>query len=437
MIRARDDAERSVLGAVLLRNQALDAVANLAPEHFHDPKNREVFAAYRALAEASKPIDPVTVERQLEQAGKLKAVGGIAYLTDLLGLVPTADNVAAYATIVRRAAAERELAAGLAEALGKLRGHDDVLDEVVQDISRLAADTHDGVGGEDRHATMAELAPAVWSEMRERIDHATTSGIPTGFPSLDVMVHLRPNVLSILGGRTSTGKSAFARSIADNVSVRGVGVHYFSLEDAREMLVERQLADMARVNLHALGSGMTAQKAGDLAIAVNALSKRRSWAVDDAADMTPQQIGAAVRRRKAELRTELVVVDYVQLVRAEGKNEVERVTNATRGLLRVAREEHVALLLLSQIGRETEKENRAPRLSDLSWSGALEQKASVVLLLHREKGDASKWEASRAHCIVAKNKHGKKDVTVELHFDEATATWRDPKGTQQVLAVGG
>lgn len=428
------EAERSLLGAVLLSDKTLDEWT-VSPDDFGHPTYRAIAGAMRFLASGLQPITPLTVADLLEQRG-LGASVPLEAVADLLASVATSDAgiVRHYSGMVLDAALRRQLQADLGAvsfdlAQGRLSNA-----EAVERTQRAASQVLDRMTRQDRYAAMPELAKELYAELEVRSKDKAISGLATGFGALDEHLGgLRPGVLTVLGGRTSTGKSAMARSIADNLTAAGHGVHYFSLEDSRLMLVERQMADMARVDLSVLAHpadkdhGLRNGDMKNLAAATNRLRARANWGVEDQPVMSSGSIAASVRRRRQELGTRAVVVDYVQLVREKADSPRERVNACLLGLLKLAREENVAVVVLSQVGRDQEKESRMPRLSDLKESGAIEEQASCVLLLHREKDDPKSGAPGKAGVIVAKNKHGARDLWVPLLWDGPTATYRSQR----------
>lgn len=420
-------AERNVLCAALIAPKTIDDWT-IQPEDFGHPKHQEVARSLRLLSAAMQPIDPLAVADDVARRG-ITAVT-LTDVTDLMGATGVCESgpVRFYCGLILDASIERFLrweSSSVASDLGEGRIG---AQEAIARIQQVSGRALERLLRTDRFAVVPEWAKGLWAELEQRTQAERTNGIPTGFAALDEHVGgMRPGVVTVLGGRTSSGKSAFARSIADNASKGGCGVHYFTLEDSALMLVERQVADMARVDLGALASPKGQVTQGDmarLAMAANNLRLRVNWGIEDQPTMSSGSIAASVRRRKAELGTRLVVVDYVQLIREKGESPRERINTALLGLLKLAREENVAVLLLSQVGRDQEKESRPPRLSDLKESGAIEEQASCVLLLHREKDDEKTGRPGRAGVIVAKNKHGARDVWVDLAWDGPTATYR-------------
>lgn len=412
--------ERELLGAALYEPRLLDEWT-VGPDDFADPKHREIARTMRAMQASLERIDPLTVHEALAHRGLGEAVPQ-AYMLELQAVCLTADPAPTrvYSAKVLEASIGRWLRSETGRVAHELGLGSMSNQEAVEALQRAAGQALDRLTRQDRYSALPAVTKALWTELEHRTTAEQTTGLSTGFPDLDACIGgLRPGVVTVLGGRTSTGKSAFARSLADNLSTAGHGVHYFTLEDTGLMLAERQLADTARIDLADLASPkgrITQGHMAKLAMAANKMRARTNWGIEDQPTMSSGSIAASTRRRKGELGTKVVVVDYVQLVRERGDNPRERINTALLGLLKLAREEQIALLLLSQVGRDQEKESRPPRLSDLKESGAIEEQASCVLLLHRDKESAG--------VIVAKNKHGARDVFVDLDWHGPTATYR-------------
>jgi replicative DNA helicase len=443
------DAEASVLGAVLLRNDALDVI-ELRAEEFYDPRHREVFAAARALQSKHRPIDPVTIEAELERSGKLAAVGGLGFLSELMGSVPTADNVEHYAAIVADAALKRRVIVAASEIAARgfradLSG-EELLGEFYSSATQIEQPTRDS------GVLMADIARETYFELEkslaardrgERPDVALATGIATldallngGFP--------RGN-MHIIAARPSMGKSALARGICASANAQGAGVHVFSTEDKRGAYVRRQFADDADVDLGRLTSvGLDRIEWGRVVAAANDLTKRERWMVDDVRGISISDIALKVKRRRKELRTELVVIDYAQLLVGERgvryESREHQVSEIAKKAARLAGDENVVVLLLSQLNRDSEKrDDKRPSLADLRGSGELEQAADVVLMLHRpewyllkqlESGNANvdrqldMWRG-KGQVLLEKGKNMRAPNATVLQWDAKSATYRD------------
>ncbi len=428
------EAERAVVGAVFLRPQAFDEV-DLEAEDFFDPKLRVIWNALGTMRKEGEPFDPVLVAERLE--GRLAAVGGLTAISSLIGDVPTGDNAPHYANQVRRAALTRRIHDRVSAILRM--GFE--ADELLEALSGVIAGLSQQLGGDaalPMHEACMEAFRHIQAAANERRPGYIGTAIATGLKALDLYGGLRKGVISILAGRPSHGKSSLARTFAANAAMAGVGVHVFSVEDSRGTYAMRQMADMARLDLHSVGlAHLKTAECQRLVDEANRLQPLR-WLVDDSAGLSAQQIGLRVRKHKAKNLTELVVVDYVQLLREKGvKDKRAEVERAAEGLAEVARQEDVALLALSQLSRASEQEQREPGLSDLRETGVLEQVASMVMFAHRpellirdeeaerRKPPEQRVERGVGFVLVRKNKNGESGGRAKFTWDARCATYRD------------
>lgn len=430
------EAETSVLGAILLRENDALAQVDLEPDAFFDPKHRAIFEAMRVIADRGGKVEILGVEAELARREVLRSVGGLEYLSKLLHEAFTDANIAHYAALVAEAARKRAVISGLSDALELARkgsDADEVLEAAYANLNRV------GLGQRDNARSIGE-----WTKVAlQRLNDATAAtsagglvGIPTGLRDVDAQLGgLRRGIVTLLGARPSAGKSAIARVIAGGAHRAGVGGHVFQMEDTGDVYAMRELSDRSHVNLHALNTGRV-NSADVSAVLTHAedLHRAGGWIVDDSAALSSAQIAMRVRKHKRANRTGLVVVDYVQLMSepsVKSPREMDRLTFAIRGLARIAREEDVAMLVLSQLSRKLEdRPDKRPNLADLRESGELEQVARVVLFPFRPevyaKTPAEKAALrGQASLIVAKNTHGKAHFEIPLYWDGATATYRD------------
>jgi len=419
------EAEKSVLGAVLLDNQLLNRVIPILQEQdFYRDSHRRIYRAMVHLTQESAVVDPVTLKDQLSKAGELEAAGGLGYIASLLDGVPRAVNAEHHAKIVK----EKSLLRRLIEETGRisaLAARDegpaaDVLDEAEKAIFRLAEDRLDD--GFQSIQSVAEHAYALVERLTERKE--TITGVPTGFADLDELTSgLQPSELVILAARPSMGKTAFALNIAENAALkhnRVVGV--FSLEMAREQLFLRMLGSQSRVDLHRIRTGRVGNDDWTrMLMAFQTLGEAKIF-IDDAAGQGVMEMRAKARRLKAEHGLDLLVIDYLQLMSGHGRydSRQQEISDISRSLKELAKELRIPVLALSQLSRapETRSEDRhRPRLSDLRESGAIEQDADVVLFIYRPEvyfpNDEDK--KGRAEIIIGKQRNGPID-TVQLVF---------------------
>ena len=413
------EAERSILGAVLLDNNTLNATIELLkPEDFFHDHHRRIYQQMIVLGETQQAIDLVTLSEQLQRAGELESSGGAAYVAQLMDGVPRITNVEHYARIVK----EKSLLRGLIHATHAIQQQaleaeedaDAILDRAESSIFQLA---------EDRVRSGLVTLHDVVTESRERISHIyegghRITGLSTGYDLLDNLTSgFQGSELLILAARPSMGKTAFALNIAENVAVRAnKTVAIFSLEMSKESLLLRLLSADAKIDSHKFRTGhLNQEDKAKIPRSLSHLSDAPLW-IDDAGSATVVEMGAKLRRLKREKGLSLVIVDYLQLVSGRGKfgNRNEEVSSITRGLKGLAKELKVPVLVLSQLTRAPEREDREPRLSDLRESGAIEQDADVVMFIHRpnfykKSDEVSMEERGETDLIIAKQRNGPTD----------------------------
>jgi replicative DNA helicase len=410
------EAERSILGAILLDNHALNAaVEKIRSEDFFLSQHRQIFERMIQLGEKQQAIDVVTLMEDLSRRGELEAAGGIAYLSQLADGLPRVTNVEHYARIVKEKAVLRSLifsASAIQEqALAAGDDADVILDRAESVIFQLAEDRVKVglIGVKELVRDNYERLEKIFSEGRR------ITGLTTGYPGLDnETAGLQPSELIILAARPSMGKTALALNISENVALRlREPVAVFSLEMSKESLLLRLLASEARVDAHKFRTGhMGRDDWGKVTGALTNLADAPLW-IDDSASSTVMEIGAKARRLKRDRGLSLLVVDYLQLVvpthTGRGSNRQEEVSSISRGLKGLAKELKVPVLVLSQLTRAPERDDRKPQLSDLRESGAIEQDADVVLFINRPnfyKNDLPEEDRAKAELIIAKQRNG-------------------------------
>jgi replicative DNA helicase len=410
------EAERSILGAVLLDNHALNAaVEKLRTDDFFLPQHRRIFERMVQLGEKQQAIDTVTLMEDLSRRGELEAAGGVAYLSTLADGLPRVTNVEHYARIVKEKSVLRSLiysASAIQEqALEAADDADVILDRAESKILQLAEDRVRAglIGVKDLVKENFERLEKIFSEGRR------ITGLATGYPGLDnETAGLQPSELIILAARPSMGKTALALNIAENVALRQrEPVAIFSLEMSKESLLLRLLASEARVDAHKFRTGhMNREDWGKVTSALSNLGEAPIW-IDDSASSTVLEMGAKARRLKRDRGLSLMVVDYLQLVvpsnSGRGTNRQEEVSSMSRALKGLAKELKVPIVVLSQLTRAPEREERRPQLADLRESGAIEQDADVVLFINRPnfyKTDLPEEDRAKAEIIIAKQRNG-------------------------------
>lgn len=411
------DAERSVLGALLIDRDAVIEVAEvLRPEDFYRSDHGAIYAAVLQLYERREPVDLITVSEVLEREGELERVGGSAYLTSLINLTPTAVNAVYYARIVERKGVLRNLigAAGRIAGIGyeDSADLDDSIDRAEQALFSVS---------QKRVASGFEPLRSLLHSAYDRLDYlhqhrGEVSGIRTGFADLDALTTgLQKSDLIILAARPSIGKTSLALNFAEHAAVReGRTVGLFSLEMSKEQLVLRLLSSVANIDSQRLRTGFLEElDFARLAPAMNALAESSIF-IDDTPNISTMELRTKARRLQAESGLDLILVDYLQLMQStvvsRDANRVQEVSEISRGLKALARELEVPVIALSQLSRQAEqRESREPRLSDLRESGSIEQDADLVMFLWRERErgpDDQNAEGEVVNLKLAKHRNG-------------------------------
>jgi replicative DNA helicase len=438
------EAERSILGAVLLDNHALNAaVERLKSEDFFLPQHRHIFERMVQLGEKSQAIDTITLMEDLARSGELEAAGGVAYLSQLADGLPRVTNVDHYARIVKEKSVLRGLiysAAAIQEqALAAGDDADVILDRAESTIFQLAEDRVKAglIGVKDLVRDGYERLEKIFSEGRR------ITGLPTGYAGLDnETAGLQPSELIILAARPSMGKTALALNIAENVALRQrAPVAIFSLEMSKESLLLRLLASHSRVDAHKFRTGhLTRDDWSKVTGSLAELGEAPIW-IDDSASSTVLEMGAKARRLMRDRGLSMVIVDYIQLVvptaNKRVSNRQEEVSGISRALKALAKELKVPVVVLSQLTRAPEREERKPQLADLRESGAIEQDADVVLFINRPnfyKTDIPEEDRAKTEIIIAKQRNG---PTGSLNFVFLSRNTRFEEAAPDAWSVSG
>jgi replicative DNA helicase len=421
------EAERTVLGAILVDNAAFNSAAEvLNRDDFYREGHRRIFDAMAVLSEKSQPIDIVTLKDELLRSGTLDAVGGAAYLGSLVDGVPRVTNVEQWSRIIKEKSVLRSLIhAGNRIVQSCYEGEDDaanVLDRAEKAIFDIAEKRlRQGFVGireivKESFRTIDQL-----SQSKELV-----TGLPTGFVDIDERTTgLQKGDLIIVAARPAMGKTSFCLNVAQHASQKtGETVGVFSLEMSKEQLVLRMLCAEARVDAHKLRTGHLQEKDwARLANAYASLSNARIF-IDDSASLTPLEVRAKCRRLKAEHGLGLVVVDYLQLMNAGGRieNRQQEIATISRSLKGLAKELECPVVALSQLSRAPEaRTEKRPQLSDLRESGSIEQDADIVMFIFREEVYKPTPEnTGLAEIIVAKQRNGPIGTTELVFIKEFT-----------------
>ncbi len=418
------EAERSVLGAILVHNDAFNTAAQVIDgRDFYRDAHRRIFDRMVTLSERNEAIDFVTLKEELSRGGDLDDVGGPAYIASLVDGVPRATNIEYYARIVKEKATLRNLIYAANKILTNAYEADQepelILDEAESAIFAVADDRLKA-----GFVPMRDLVKENFPKVELLFEHKRlVTGVPTGFIDLDEMTRgLQPADLVIIAARPSMGKTSLVLNIAQHVAVQpDLTVGFFSLEMSKEALFIRLLTSEAQIDSHRLMSGAIGQKDyGRISHALETLSAMRLF-IDDTANIGVLEMRAKSRRLQAEHGLNLIVLDYIQLMSARGRyeNRTLELASISRSLKGLAKELNVPIVVLSQLSRAPEaRADHRPQLSDLRESGALEQDADVVILIYRDDAynrDPNNPDAGIAELILAKQRNGPTGI-VRLAF---------------------
>ena len=420
-----EEAERSVLGAVLVDNTQFERAQEiLRSSSFYSPRHQKIFSALEDLVEAGTALDVITLKAALERAGRLEEIGGPAYLAELLEGVPRSANVEHYARIVKEKNTLRELIRRsqsiLSEAISGHGALDQLLDDAERSILQIAEERLGG--GFIPLSVTAEQSLKAIEELTQRKELIT--GVPSGFPELDEMTAgLQPTDLIILAARPAMGKTSLALNFASHAAMaHGRKVGMFSLEMSHQQLFFRLLCSEGQVDAHRLRTGRVGKDEWQRIIKAYSTLSGASIFLDDTPGVGVMEMRAKSRRLKREHGLDLLIIDYLQLMRGRGRSEnrQQEISEISRSLKELSKELNIPIIALSQLSRAPEQrggDQRRPQLSDLRESGAIEQDADVVLFLYREevyKKDDPDLRG-KAELIVGKQRNGPTG-TVQLNF---------------------
>jgi replicative DNA helicase len=418
------EAERSVLGAILVHNDAFNlAVQVVDSSDFYRDAHRRIFERMIALNERNQAIDFVTLKEELSRNGELDEVGGPAYVASLADGVPRATNVEYYARIVKEKATLRNLIYAASKIVTNAyeaeQESDLILDEAESAIFSVADDRLKA-----GFVAMRDLVKDSFPKIELLFEQKKLiTGVPTGFADMDEMTRgLQAGDLIIVAARPSMGKTSLVLNIAQFVAAQPEHtVGFFSLEMSKESLFLRLLTSEAQIDSHRLMSGAIGQKDyGRISHALETLSSMKLY-IDDTANIGVLEMRAKARRLKSEHGLSLLVVDYIQLMTGRGRfeNRTLELAAISRSLKGLAKELSVPIVVLSQLSRAPEaRSDHRPQLSDLRESGALEQDADLVVLIYRDdvyNKDPNNPDAGTAELILAKQRNGPTGV-VKLAF---------------------
>ncbi len=421
------EAERAVLGAMLINPEAvgtgIEVLGRIPANVFYMAAHQHVYEAVLALFQKGVPVDATTLVEQLSRSGQLDAAGGVSYLAELAGAVPTSANVEHYAKMVLETALLRRLISACTRIAGEAYKADGevetLLDKAESDIFSIA---------EQRQVNPIHHVRDLLEDGIHRIEdqmraHSGITGVGSGFTELDAMLSgFQPSDMIVLAARPSVGKTAFALNIAAHAANElNKGVLLFSLEMAKEQLMQRLLCMVGRVDSDRLRKGfLSREEFPKLQTAADILSRAEIY-IDETPNISVLELRSKARRHAAQKPVDLVIIDYMQLMRggsARTESRQVEIAEISRSIKGIARELRVPVIALSQLSREAEKDDTGqPKLSHLRESGAIEQDADVVLMLSRPPKAESEGRENVIKVTIAKQRNGPTGF-VELMFNK-------------------
>ena len=439
------EAERSILGSILLDNGLYDQASQLKSDDFSLDAHRRIFARMTDLQTLGRPVDMITLAEELDRRKEVEAVGGVAYLSSLIDGVPDRPSIEHYVRIVRNKSMLRGLINVSQNAIAKAIENEDEAEEVINWAEQALMDL-----SENRLGQGLEDIPSIVKASFGSLDALyargqEVTGLRTHYTQLDRLTSgLQPSELIIIAARPSMGKTSLAMNIAENAAIEdGKVVGVFSLEMSKEALLMRMLASCAGVDSHKLRTGFLGKE--DMQKLTHAMEKLMHVRlfIDDAPGISVTELRSRARRLKnQEGRLDLLIVDYLQLMSAVpigGKrfeNRTQEVSAISRGLKAVAKELKVPLVALSQLSRAPESRggDHRPQLADLRESGSIEQDADVVAFIFREevyKKDDPDLEGI-AELIVGKQRNGPTG-TIKLAFIKSSTRFENLAAEGEII----
>jgi replicative DNA helicase len=428
------EAERSVLGALMLDKDAIIKVANLIRTgDFYKDAHNLIYEVMIELYEKREPIDVLSLSNRLEEKNQLEKIGGSSYLTSLVNSVPSSSNIVHYAKVVQKKSTLRKLIITASEIVEM--GYKES-----EDVEKILDEAEQRLFGVSQKYIKQDFIPikSILEDAFNRIDELHKSdhklrGVPTGYPDMDnILAGFQKSDLIIIAARPSIGKTTLALDLARQIGVKEkVPVGIFSLEMGADQLIDRMLSAQSGVDLWRLRTGRLKSGEADddfqrIGEAMGILSEAPIF-IDDTGSANVMEMRTMARRLQAEHNVGVIIIDYLQLMegRSGGDNRVNEISEISRSLKQLARELNIPIIALSQLSRAVESRSpQIPKLSDLRESGSIEQDADVVLMLYREdreKPDTPNKNIVEVH--VAKHRNGPVGK-FSLYFQENSTTFK-------------
>jgi replicative DNA helicase len=410
------EAERSVLGAILLDDKSLfTVIEKLRKDDFYLESHRRIFDKMYLLASNSRPVDLITLKNELQRSDELESAGGPAYLASLTDGLPRAANIEHYAQIVKEKATLRRLIQISQEIMTRSYQSEESSDEILQSVEKSVFDLSNQQF-RSGFTSIDPLVAAVYKQIEEVANKKSlVTGLETGFTELDKMTAgLHPSDLIIVAARPGLGKTSLCLNIAQHAALKkGQVVGIFSLEMSKEQLVKRILCAEAEIDAHKVNTGfLNKEDWNRLGHAAGALSQTKIF-IDDTAGLSMMEMRSKARRLMVEQGLSLLIVDYLQLMSGSSgsryENRTQEISQISRGLKGLAKELNVPIIAISQLNRavESRKGDHKPQLSDLRESGSIEQDADIVMFIYREEVfNPTDENSGVAELIIGKQRNG-------------------------------
>ena len=408
------ESEQCIIGSILLDGDSMITVSDiLKSEDFYSSSHRVIFDCMKELGEERTPIDIITVSEKLKSKGYLEDVGGLNYLTSTTTMVPTTSNVKAYAETVKQKAVLRNLIKASNEIISMGYSEDDDINEILNQAEKRIFEISQNRVVSDFNPISSVLVD-VYSQIEDVYSKgAELTGVDTGFADLNKKLGgLHKSDLVLVAARPGMGKTAFALNLVANAAIKSsASVAVFSLEMSKEQLVQRLISSQSNVPLSNIAKGKIADNEwSKIMDGMKVLSKAKIF-IDDTPGIKVSEIRSKCRKLKIEQGLDMVMIDYLQLMEADGRNESrqQEVSKISRALKILAKEMNCPVVALSQLSRNTESgKDHMPKLSDLRDSGAIEQDADIVMFIYRDEyyNPVETEKKNIADIKIAKNRHG-------------------------------
>ena len=417
------DAERCVIGTILLSNRALDEI-NLLPEDFYRDAHRDIFQAITTLRSSGAPADLVTICEFLRASDKLDKVGGPAYLSSLTDIIPSVANIGHYAKIVSDHKKRREAIVASSNII--VMAYESAEIESLTEAAQTAFFAMDGKSSDS--VDICTLVKSSLKNIEKRHGGNGITGLSTGFYDLDnSTAGLQPSDLIVVAGRPSMGKTALAMNMVENIAAKGVPVGVFSLEMSDEQLAERMISSCSSVSAGRIRTGhISYPNWGEIAKAAGKLAGMQIH-IDDSPALVVSEIRRRARRWKMKHNIGLIVVDYMQLAKsAKARSREQEISDISQQLKATAKELKIPVLAIAQLNRDLEKRpDKRPMCSDLRDSGQIEQDADLIMFVYRDEiYNKDTMDKGIAEVIIGKQRNGPLGKS-KLAFHGETMTFRN------------